>query len=99
VSLFVNRVSDFILVDYGYMMKPNGAVRNVDAASLGGELGAQRALGRNWSVDASLAYVRARTQRRPTAGTDPALMRGGASIGKAVGGGSFQGRCRAEPLT
>ena len=73
VSLFVNRVSDFILVDYGYMMKPNGAVRNVDAASLGGELGAQRALGRNWSVDASLAYVRGenRSDDRPLAQIPP----------------------------
>ncbi len=67
LSLFANRVDDYILVDYSSMMKRNGAVRNVDAASHGGELGVGRALGRHWSVDGSLAYVRGanRTDDRP----------------------------------
>ncbi|MFO1409246.1 MAG: TonB-dependent receptor [Steroidobacteraceae bacterium] len=67
LALFANRVDDFILVDYASMLKPNGAVRNVDAASYGGEFGAARPLGRNWSVDATLAYVHGenRSDRRP----------------------------------
>jgi iron complex outermembrane receptor protein len=57
LALFANRVDDFILVDYASMMKANGAVRNVDAASFGGEFGAARTLGRRWNVDGALAWV------------------------------------------
>jgi iron complex outermembrane receptor protein len=67
LSLFANRVEDYILVDYSNMMKRNGAVRNVDAASYGGELSVEHALGRRWSMNGSLAYVRGenRTDDRP----------------------------------
>ncbi|MCC7462328.1 MAG: TonB-dependent copper receptor [Gammaproteobacteria bacterium] len=57
LALFASRVGDFILVDYGSMMKPNGAIRNVAAASHGGEIGVSRALGPRWRADAALAWV------------------------------------------
>jgi iron complex outermembrane receptor protein len=62
LALFANRVDDFILVDYAPMMKMNGAVRNVDAASYGGELGAARVFAHGWSADASLAYTHGRNR-------------------------------------
>jgi iron complex outermembrane receptor protein len=57
LALFANRVSDYILIDYASPMKRNGAARNVDAASHGGELGLEYPLDRHWSLEGSLAYV------------------------------------------
>ncbi len=67
LALFANRIDDFILVDYRSMMKRNGAVRNVDAASYGGEFAVARTFGRRWSADASLAWVHGenRSDHRP----------------------------------
>ena len=58
VSTFYNKISDFILVDYAPMDKMvTGAVRNVDATTYGAELGYGQALGGNWKLNSSLAYV------------------------------------------
>lgn len=57
-SLFANRVGDFILVDYNAKM--NGAVRNVEAQSWGGEIGADIRLADHWLLVSSLSHVRGR---------------------------------------
>lgn len=59
-SLFANRIDDFILIQSRYAKgaRTPTVVRNVDASSWGGELGATYGLGRNWKFDASAAYVR-----------------------------------------
>ncbi|HEY0966117.1 MAG TPA: TonB-dependent copper receptor [Opitutaceae bacterium] len=79
-SLFANRIDDFILIESG-VAKPGamGAVRlativrNVDAASLGGEASLAWSPRPGWSVDASVAAVRGqnRTDARPLAQQPP----------------------------
>ncbi len=56
-SIFYNRVSDYILVDYSNAMKANGISRNIDATTYGGELGVGYAFNPLWKLNGSLAYV------------------------------------------
>ncbi|MFT3828155.1 MAG: TonB-dependent copper receptor [Opitutaceae bacterium] len=68
-SLFANRIDDFILIQSKFS-KPAGMMgtrsatiaRNIEASSLGGELGALWGVAPNWSLDQSLAYVRGRNE-------------------------------------
>lgn len=67
LALFYGETEDFILVDYSNMMKMNGAVRNVDARTWGGELGAGFALTERWHAETSLALVRGENRTDDTA--------------------------------
>lgn len=58
-SLFYNQVNDFILSDYSSMMKMNGASRNVDSTSYGGEMSADYRINAQWKLETSLAYTHA----------------------------------------
>ena len=58
VSLFANRIDDYILIDYSNPMKRNGFARNIDASSWGGEVEASYRLSEHWLSTGSLAYVR-----------------------------------------
>lgn len=107
-SLFANRVDDYILVESGFT-KPGimGAtrqatiVRNVDAESFGGEASVHWIPLSGWSVDASVAAVRAsnRTDARPLAQQPPLEGRLGLayatarwSVGSIVRGVAAQDR-------
>ncbi|WP_202987508.1 TonB-dependent copper receptor [Mixta mediterraneensis] len=52
-SAYVGRVQDYILFDY--RNTPSQA-RNIDATTMGGEVGGTLAFYSNWSVDSSLSY-------------------------------------------
>lgn len=67
LSLFFGETEDFILADYSNMMKMNGAVRNVDARTWGGELGAGFALTERWKAETSVALVRGENRTDDTA--------------------------------
>lgn len=56
-SVFYNKITDFILIDYSSAMKPSGFSRNVNATTYGAELGYGQALGGDWKLNSSLAYV------------------------------------------
>lgn len=59
ISMFYSKVTDFILIDYSAMNKMStGAVRNVNATTLGTELGYAQVFGEGWKLNTSLAYVR-----------------------------------------
>jgi iron complex outermembrane receptor protein len=107
-SFFANRVDDYILVESGFT-KPGmmGAtrqatiVRNVDAESFGGEASVHWIPLSGWSVDASVAAVRAsnRTDARPLAQQPPLEGRLGLayatarwSVGSIVRGVAAQDR-------
>jgi len=64
VAAFANRVEDFILLQNGVAkgMRTVTAIRNVDAASWGGEAGLGYVWGERWQADASLATVRGRNR-------------------------------------
>jgi iron complex outermembrane receptor protein len=93
LSLFFNRVADFILIESGVPRAggPGPArtvtvARGVDAASRGGEAAFSWALGGPWSLEGSLACTRGenRTQGRPLPQVPPlearlGLVREGAS--------------------
>lgn len=57
LSAFYNHIDDFILADYSSPMKMNGAVRNVDATTYGGELSTDYAVSATWKVNASVSHV------------------------------------------
>lgn len=57
-SLFYGRTADFILIDYS--MKMNGASRNIEAYTWGGEVTADYALAGPWVLSAALSHVRGR---------------------------------------
>jgi iron complex outermembrane receptor protein len=59
-SLFTSRIADFILIDTLPAGKPPGTVvtRNVDAATVGGEIELMRSLSERLTLDSSLAYTR-----------------------------------------
>ncbi len=66
-SGFANEIDDFILVQSNFAKLDPGArtptiVRNIDARTWGGELGAAYALALDWKLDGSLAYVRGRNR-------------------------------------
>lgn len=63
-SLFYGRTADFILIDYNARM--NGATRNVEAYSWGGELGADYVLATNWKLTSALSVVRGRNDTNDT---------------------------------
>jgi iron complex outermembrane recepter protein len=82
VSAFYSKVSDFILVDYSPMTKmATGAVRNVDATTYGAEVGYGQALGGQWKLNSSLAYVHGdnNTDGKPLAQLPPLEGRIGVS--------------------
>lgn len=56
LSAFYNKITDFILVDYSTKTS-TGAVRNVNAATYGAEIGYGHTIGGQWKVNSSLAYV------------------------------------------
>ncbi|MFN4291130.1 MAG: TonB-dependent copper receptor [Permianibacter sp.] len=58
MSLFANRIDDYILIDYSNPMKRSGFARHIDASSWGGEIEAGYRLGEHWQTTGSLAYVR-----------------------------------------
>ncbi|MFZ5842664.1 MAG: TonB-dependent copper receptor [Pseudomonadota bacterium] len=58
VSLFANRIDDYILIDFSNPMKRSGFARNIDASSWGGEIEASYRLSEHWQTTGSLAYVR-----------------------------------------
>ncbi len=62
LSGFYSKVNDYILIQSGVIKNYPAArsitiVRNVNATTWGGEAGLAYALGGNWKVDATLAYV------------------------------------------
>ncbi|MDF2446670.1 MAG: tonb-dependent copper receptor [Moraxellaceae bacterium] len=63
-SLFYGRTADFILIDY--TMKMNGAARNVEAWTWGGELSADYALTGTLKLSSALSYVRGRNDTDDT---------------------------------
>ncbi|ATC63157.1 TonB-dependent copper receptor [Nibricoccus aquaticus] len=80
LSVFANRIDDFILIDSG-IRKPAGMTgtraatiaRNIDARSFGGEASATWAFAKNWTLDAALSAVSAdnTTDDRPLAQQPP----------------------------
>ena len=60
VSVFVNDIDDYILIQNGVRkgMRSATVARNVDAHTLGGELGLSWAFAPRWRLDTTLAYVR-----------------------------------------
>jgi iron complex outermembrane recepter protein len=64
VSLFANRVGDYILIQSGVRKGARTVTlaRNIDAATWGGEATASLRLGRGWTADASVASVRGRNE-------------------------------------
>jgi iron complex outermembrane recepter protein len=60
VSIFANRVDDYILIQSGVRkgMRTATIARNIDAATWGGEASALWRFARNWQADVSAAYVR-----------------------------------------
>lgn len=75
VSLFANRVDDYILIQSGVRkgMRTVTVARNVDASSLGGEVTTSAQLTAKWKADASITYVRAenRSDNLPLAQQPP----------------------------
>jgi iron complex outermembrane receptor protein len=63
-SLFASRIADYILIDTLVMTKPMGTVvtRNVDAATVGGEVEFARHFAESWVFESSLAYTRGRNR-------------------------------------
>jgi iron complex outermembrane receptor protein len=59
-SLFASSVDDYILIDTRVMGKPMNTVvtRNVDAATVGGELEVARRFTERWTLESSVAYTR-----------------------------------------
>ncbi|MCL2626067.1 MAG: TonB-dependent copper receptor [Cystobacterineae bacterium] len=56
-SVFVSWLKDYILIDNSRALKDASLVRNVNALTFGGEVGAAFAFARHWSLNANLAYV------------------------------------------
>lgn len=80
-AAFYGRIDDYILIESNY---PKGVrrvaiVRNIDAASYGGEADAAYRLSPRWKAKAALAYTRGRneTDRLPLAQTPPLEIRSG----------------------
>lgn len=75
LSLFANRIGDFILIESGFAkgMRQATVSRNVDVRMLGGEATVLHRFGDNWRAEASLAHVRGRNQTdaRPLAQQPP----------------------------
>jgi iron complex outermembrane receptor protein len=60
-SGFYNRIDNFIMLQSHVNNggpKPTTIARNIDASTWGGEVGAEYALARHWTLDGSLNYVR-----------------------------------------
>lgn len=61
-SGFYNEIDDYILVQSGVVKatpaRTVSIVRNIDAHTWGGEIGAAYQIDSNWKIDSSLAYVR-----------------------------------------
>lgn len=74
VSGYLGVVQDYILFDY---QGGKSAVRNVDAATTGFELGGQYRLAASWNAQATLAgtWAKNRTDGRPLPQTPPAELR------------------------
>lgn len=53
ISAYISQIDDYILFDY---RMPTSQARNVNAHTLGGELGGTYNLSENWKAEASLAY-------------------------------------------
>jgi iron complex outermembrane recepter protein len=98
LSIFANRVSDYILIQSGYS-KPSSMMgtrtttisRNVDASAWGGEVTLAYRFAGYWKLDGSLAYMqgRNRTDGLPLAQQPPLEMRlglGYATDAWSVGG-------------
>lgn len=78
VSGFYSEIADYILIQSNYakvdpVARTTTIVRNVDARTLGGEIGASYVLSSAWKLDGSLAYVRGsnRTDGTPLAQLPP----------------------------
>jgi len=76
ISGFYNQIDDYILLQTGIskgMRTGITIVRNIDATTWGGELGASYKLTDTWKLDGSLAYVRGEndTENRPLAQMTP----------------------------
>jgi iron complex outermembrane receptor protein len=79
ISLFANRIDDFILIENGFEKPAMSGVRqalisrSVDAATWGGEATVSHRFGDHWLAEASLAYVRGenRTDNHPLAQQPP----------------------------
>ncbi len=106
VSLFANRIDDFILID----SRPDGlpvgpiAVRNVDAVSVGGELEFGAELTQNWSSDLTLAYTYGRNRTDGSALAQIPPLEGRLSVNYQYGNLStgallraVQGQRRVDP--
>lgn len=63
-SLFYGRTADYILVDYN--VKANGAARNIDATTWGGELSADYRFAPQWLLSSALSHVRGRNESNGT---------------------------------
>ncbi|WP_028605051.1 TonB-dependent copper receptor [Ottowia thiooxydans] len=74
VSGYLGVVQDYILFDY---TAKSSAVRNVNAATTGFELGGQYRMGASWNAQATLAgtWANNRTDGRPLPQTPPAELR------------------------
>ncbi|MFW6218114.1 MAG: TonB-dependent copper receptor [Verrucomicrobiota bacterium] len=75
LSLFANRVDDYVLIESQIPkgMRTATIARNIETSSYGGEFALGYALNKEWHFDASVAYVRARnrTDGRPLAQQPP----------------------------
>jgi iron complex outermembrane receptor protein len=75
VSLFASQIADYILIDTLVAGKPMGTVvtRNVDAATVGGEVEVSRHFAERWMLESSVAYTRGenRTDDLPLAQMPP----------------------------
>lgn len=101
LSVFANRVSDYILIQSGYA-KPSGMMgtraatisRNVDASAWGGELAVAYRLAEHWKIDGSIACVQGRNRidDLPLAQQPP--LEGRLGVGYATNVWSFGGLAR-----
>jgi iron complex outermembrane receptor protein len=91
MSLFANRIDDFILIQSGYAkgMRSASVVRNVDARSWGGELDAKLDLGSGWHLTGTVAhtYGENRSDALPLAQIAPLEGRVGVEYQREAWGG------------
>ncbi|MBD1583610.1 TonB-dependent copper receptor [Pseudoalteromonas sp. S16_S37] len=79
VSLFYNRISDFILIDNHFKQSSSSrnVTRNIEAQSIGFEAEASYQINENWQASSSASYVRANnlTDHTPLAQQPPLQIR------------------------
>jgi iron complex outermembrane receptor protein len=93
LSLFANRIDDFILIQAGYAkgMRLASIVRNIDARSWGGELDAKLDLAPGWQLTGTIAHTRGdnRSDALPLAQVAPLEARVGIGYDREAWGGGL----------